>query len=220
MNECLWRSFFGGCAIAIAGFTAPWPVLGAIDLIPKEAVVRDKTVFAHVINNGTHPEYVEVSLSRLLNPGVPLKEEKLEDVGNSANPALYAFPFRFSLAPGQTKTIALKPLSAVASETVYRLNVTPVISMQGERVTAATGSVVISMAFSGIVRQMPKDEHDALSVVCDTPGAARLIATGTVRYTVKNATVDGHPIDEFNVYPGVPLPLRGRVVNIPHQPTC
>lgn len=220
MSRFFLRACCGAVAIVIAGFVVSLPVLGAIDLIPKEAVVRDKTVFAQVANNGVHPEYIEISLSRLRNPGMPLKEEILEDVGDSVDPALYASPFRFSLAPGQTKTIALKPLKAVALETVYRLNVKPVIRMQSDRTGVATGSVVISLAFSGIVRQMPKNEREALSVVCRAPGTARLSATGTVRVTVKNATVDGHPVDEFNVYPGVPLTLSGRTVIIPGQPAC
>lgn len=207
-------------AIAIGCLSIPLPVAGAIDLIPKETVVRDRTVFARVVNNGWHAEYVEISLSRLLNPGVPLKDERLEEVGDSAHPALYAFPFRFSLAPGQTKTITLKPLRPVASETVYRLNVKPVVRMQAERTTATAGSVVISVGFSGLVRQMPEDEREALSVTCAAPGAARVTATGTVRFTVKGASVDGQPVGDFNVYPGVPLPLNGRVVAIPGHSAC
>lgn len=214
------RSIGGGLAIAMMSLSMPLPAWAAIDLIPKEAEVRDQAVFARVINNGTHPEYVEISLARLLNPGVPLKDERLEPVGDMAQPALYAFPFRFSLAPGQTKTITLKPLHPVASETMYRLAVKPVVKLLREQTTAVAGSVVVSVAFSGLVRQLPEDERESLSVTCSEPGAARLSATGTVRFTVKGATVDGQPVDDFNVYPGVPLPLKGKVVAIPGQPEC
>ncbi|WP_260433563.1 hypothetical protein [Burkholderia sp. Bp8998] len=128
-------------------------------------------MFARVVNHGWHPEYVEISLSRLLDPGVPLKDERLEEVGDSAHPALYAYPFRFSLAPGQTKTITLKPLRAVASEAVYRLNVKPVVRKQGERTTATAGSVVISTTLQfdlscfGPIRQhfaLPRHQMNAV----------------------------------------------------------
>lgn len=56
-------------------------------------------------------------------------------------------------------------------------------------------------------------------MTCDATGA-RLTATGNVRHTVKGAKVDGHVLDDFNVYPGVPLPLKGRVVSVPGQTAC
>lgn len=56
-------------------------------------------------------------------------------------------------------------------------------------------------------------------MTCDATGA-RLTATGNVRHTVKGAQVDGRVLDDFNVYPGVPLPLQGRVVSVPGQAAC
>jgi len=59
----------------------------------------------------------------------------------------------------------------------------------------------------------------AARMACDAQGAC-VAVTGNVRYTVKGAKIDGRELDDFNVYPGVPLPLKGGVVTIPGQPTC
>ncbi|WP_422110872.1 hypothetical protein [Burkholderia ambifaria] len=201
-----------GLAFSVSAF-------GAIDLIPKEVVVHDKAAAVQIINNGKRPEYVSISLSRLLNPGVPLADEKLEPVGDAEKPALFASPFRLTLAPGQTKTITLKPLHTVESETVYRLDVKPVLKVLPGEQQKPSGTVVVNLSFSGLVRQLPAKENARLAVACDASGA-QLTATGSVRYTVKDAKVDGRALDNFNVYPGVPLPLTGRNVEIPDQPAC
>jgi len=213
------RALVRAAIVPIVCVSVPGTGFGAIDLLPKEFVVRDQTVSAEIVNNSDHAEYVSISLVRLLNPGVPPDEEKLEPIGEVSQPALYAFPFRVSLAPRQHKTITLKPLRPVDAETVYRLNVRPVIKLIGGERRDLAGSITVSLAFSALVRQLPVDERAEVSVTCDTRGA-RIVATGSVRYAVKGAIVDGRPVDDFNVYPGVPLPLEGRVVAVPGQPTC
>ncbi|MGY6241259.1 hypothetical protein [Burkholderia ambifaria] len=202
-----------------AGLLLSVSAFGAIDLIPKEVVVHDKAAAVQIINNGKRPEYVSISLSRLLNPGVPFADEKLEPVGDAEKPALFASPFRLTLAPGQTKTITLEPLHAVESETVYRLDVKPVLKILPGEQQKTSGTVVVNLSFSGLVRQLPAKENASLSVSCNASGA-QLTATGSVRYTVKDAKVDGRALDNFNVYPGVPLPLTGRNIEIPGQPAC
>lgn len=203
----------------MAGLSLSVSAFGAIDLIPKEVVIHDKAIPVRIINNGDRPEYVSISLSRLLNPGVALADEKLEPVGDAAKPALYASPFRLTLAPGQSKTITLKPLHAVESETVYRLDVKPVLKVLPDAQQKTSGTVVVNLSFSGLVRQLPAKERASLSVTCDTSGA-HLTATGSVRYPVKGAKVDDLMLDDFNVYPGMPLPLNGRDIEIPGQPVC
>ncbi|MDR6496990.1 hypothetical protein J2785_000132 [Burkholderia ambifaria] len=212
------RSFFLPIAATFAALI-PGIAVATIDVFPKEISIDSDTTNVQIINNGDRPEYVTISLSRLLNPGMPLKDEKLESVGNEAKPALYAFPFKLTLAPGQTKNIALKPLRAVQDETVYRLDVKPEIKVMTQEQQKATGSIVVNLGFSALVRQMPESRKEALSVACDVHGA-RLTATGTVRYAVKDAKVDGRAVEPFNVYPGVPRPLQGRVVEIPGHPAC
>ncbi|KVK85769.1 hypothetical protein WS90_00020 [Burkholderia cepacia] len=190
-----------------------------IDLMQKEVTVAAKATTVRVANNGGQPEYVSISLSRLLNPGVPLDDERLEPIGDSKQPSLYAYPFRMTLAPGQTKTITLKPTRAVETETVYRLDVKPVVKMQAGEHKRAAASIVVNLGFSGLVRQLPGNERRTLAVACEA-GGARVSATGNVRYRVEDVEVDGRKIDDFNVYPGVPLPVHGRVVTIPGHPAC
>jgi len=212
---------FSGCSAfaLMIGLLASQSTLGAIDLIPKEVVVHDKATAVQIINNGNRPEYVSISLSRLLNPGVPLEDEKLEPVGEAVKPALYASPFRLSLAPGQTKAITLKPLHPVESETIYRLDVKPVLKVLPDEQHKTSGTVIVNLSFSGLVRQLPAKENASLSVTCDTTGA-RVAASGSVRYKVEGAEVDGRALDNFNVYPGVPLPLIGHNIEIPGQRVC
>lgn len=214
-----WRAMVRAAVVPIVCMSVSDAGFGAIDLLPKEFVVRDRAVSAEIVNNSDHAEYVSISLARLLNPGVPVDDEKLEPIVEMSQPALYAFPFRVSLAPRQRKMITLKPLRSVDAETVYRLDVRPVIRITGGERRDVAGSIAISLAFSALVRQLPVNERAEVSVTCDMRGA-RIVATGSVRYAVKGATVDGRPVDDFNVYPGVPLPLEGRVVAIPGQATC
>lgn len=213
-----WRvSGFLLAAMMAAGMSGS--AFAAIDVMPKEIEVDTGPTTVQIVNNGDRPEYVTISLARLLNPGVPLKEEELEPVGNAVKPSLYAYPFKLTLAPGQTKTIKLKPTQSVETEMVYRLNVKPVIRVLAEERQKASGNIVVSLGFSALVRQLPATERKALSVTCDAYGA-RLTATGNVRYAVKDATVDGRVVEKFNVYPGVPRPLQGHLVEIPGQPAC
>ncbi|MBY8609079.1 hypothetical protein K7N18_30090 [Burkholderia arboris] len=205
--------------VLIAGWLAPAVTFAAIDLMPKEIIVGNDGATAQIINNGNRPEYVSISLAHLLNPGVPLRDEKLEQVGDMESPMLFVSPSKLTLAPGQAKTIMLKPMRPVDTETVYRLNVNPVIAALGEQKTHAVGAVIVNLGFSGLVRQLPVSQHKALKVTCDERGV-RLISTGNVRYAVNGAKVNGRVIEPFNVYPGVPLPAPGNAVEIPGQPVC
>ena len=69
--------------------------VATIDVLPKLIEVQGITRTAvTVINRSDHPEFVSVALSRLLNPGVPWGEERLEPVGQARTPQLYAHPLR------------------------------------------------------------------------------------------------------------------------------
>jgi hypothetical protein len=213
------RSVFGRFVAMMGGLAITASAHAAIDLMPKELVIRDRTETVQIVNRGERTEYVSISLSRLLNPGVDPADEKLEPIGDAIQPALYASPFRVTLAPGQTKVITLKPLRAVDTETVYRLDVRPVVKVLGEDQARAAGSVVVNLAFKGLVRQLPDREREAVEVTCDEHGA-RFTATGNVRHKVSGAIVDGHEREDFNVYPGTPQSLKGTVVELPEQRTC
>lgn len=206
-------------ACGLAAALPALPVSAAIDIQPKVAVVRGSPATIEIFNEGDRPEYVSISLSRLLNPGAELAEERLEPITDTPDPPLYAHPFRLALAPGQSKTVFLKPLKAVEQEQVYRLELRPVISPQDPRRQGVAGSVVVSLAFSALVRQLPAKESAQLSLACEAQGA-RLSASGNTRVQVKGATVDKRAVEPFNVYPGVPKLLQGSQISIPDQPPC
>ncbi|RQS09819.1 hypothetical protein DIE07_15330 [Burkholderia sp. Bp9002] len=210
---------FVSCIAFSAALSIPASALAAIDLIPKEVTIEKDATPVRVINNGDRTEYVSISLSRLLNPGVPLENERLEAVGDTTQPSLYAYPFRLTLAPGQTKTITLKQLRSVDTETVYRLDVKPEIKVLGAEQKKMSANVVVNLGFSGLVRELPSSVREGLAVACDASGA-QLTVTGNVRYRVEGAKADGRSLDKFNVYPGTPLPVPGHVVEIPGHPVC
>ncbi|MEK7886880.1 hypothetical protein AAB992_07140 [Burkholderia contaminans] len=202
------NSFTLWCVACTAALAFPISAAAAIDMLPKDVTLKRTVTWVQVVNNGDRAEYVNVSLSRLMNPGVPFESERLEPVGDIDQPSIYASPFRLSLAPGQTKSIAIKVLRPVDTETVYRLDVRPVIKVLSAAHAKQSASVVANLAFSGIVRQMPSKTRAALAVACEASGA-RLTATGNVHYRVEDAKADGQSLDAFNVYPGVPLPVPG-----------
>jgi len=195
------------------------PALAHVDVAPKLAVVQGKAASVYIVNQGDRAEYVSIALSRLLNPGVEIEQERLEPVAQTEQPALYVSPFKLSLAPGQSKTITLKPLAEVEQEQVYRLDIKPVVNLLDRGGAGTSGNVVVTLAFSTLVRLLPQSETSELSLRCE-PEGARLAASGNVRYQVKDATVDGRPVDPFHVYPGSPVLLKGRAVQVPGQPSC
>lgn len=195
------------------------PASAHVDVTPKLAVVQGKPASVRIVNQGDRAEYVSIALSRLLNPGVETEQERLEPIAQTAQPALYVSPFKLSLAPGQSKTITLKPLADVEQEQVYRLDIKPVVNLLDRGEAGTSGNVVVTLAFSTLVRLLPQNETSELSLRCE-PEGAWLAASGNVRYQVKDAVADGRPVEPFNVYPGTPILLKGHAIQVPGQPSC
>ncbi|MDS1138913.1 hypothetical protein RE432_00585 [Pusillimonas sp. SM2304] len=195
------------------------PAFAVIDVQPKVVALHGEPTTVQIINEGDRPEYISITLSRLLNPGVELADEQLEPITQTDNPPLYAYPFRLALAPGQSKTVFLKPLKQVDQEQVYRLDIRPIINLLDPRRQGVSGNVAISLAFSALVRQLPEKEISLLSISCE-PEGARLSATGNTRYLVRGASADGRELEPFNVYPAVPILLHGSQIRVPGQQSC
>lgn len=196
------------------------PAWAAIDLLPKLAVVQGNTPgVVTITNRSDHPEFVTVSLSRLLNPGVAWREERLEPVGQAHNPSLYVWPLRLSLAQGQSKNITLQPLQQVRQESVWRLEVSPVTALSGQDSPALAGGVAVNLRFSALVRQLPQKQTESLSSAC-SGGSITFTATGTLRYPVHGLTLNGAPAGDFNVYPGTPITLAGQHAAINGRKVC
>ncbi|MDX9668001.1 hypothetical protein QMK50_23920 [Pseudomonas sp. P5_152] len=189
-----------------------------IDLLPKEIEISNTPVTARIINNSERAEYVTISLFRLTNPGAPLQDEKLEPVSLMPSPALYAFPFQISLAPGQSKNITLKPVHSVQKETVYRLEVKPILRIKNTGLEKAAG-IIVNLSFSGLVRQLPVKKNDGIEIMCTATGAT-LTASGTLRHRVEDLIIDGNLIPPFNVYPNFPHSVPGNSVGLSKQLPC
>ena len=202
------------CGLALAS-----PASALINVTPSVTEVWDKPVTLDISNDGDRPEFVSISLSRLLNPGVEFADERMEAIVQVTQPKLYATPFKLMLAPGQSKKIIIKPLVPIEEEQVYRLEIKPVVSLIDPKLTSVAGNVVVNLAYSSLVRHMPQKETTKLTVKCEADGA-RFYASGTTRFAVKDVTVDGKPSESFNVYPGVPLLVKGSKIKVPKQVGC
>lgn len=184
-------------------------VQAQIDIIPKVVEMKDSRATVRVSNTGDKPEFVEIALFELANPGVPAEEEQRIPLGLVKAPSLYAAPFKLSLGPRQEKLVQLKALTQPDKEKVYRLAVIP---QQKASISGTHGAVVVvSLGYMGLVRQLPVDLKVSWHHNCQAAGI-RLEATGTVRVEFSNLTLDGKTVDSFNVYPGTPRHLTGKTL--------
>ena len=103
MNRLPHSRFIPALVLCVAGSFASQRADATIDIFPKEVQIRNVPLSVHIINSGDRAEYVSISLRLLKNPGVRIEEETLEAVADIAQPALYAFPFQVTLAPGRVK---------------------------------------------------------------------------------------------------------------------
>lgn len=202
------------CGLALAS-----PASALINVTPSVTDVWDKPVSLDISNDGDRPEFVSITLSRLFNPGVEFADERMESIVQVTQPKLYATPFKLMLAPGQSKKITIKPLLPVAEEQVYRIDIKPVVNLIDPKLSSLAGNVVVNLAYSSLVRHLPVKETSTLTVKCEADGA-RFFASGTTRVHVKDVTVDGKPSESFNVYPGVPILVKGTKIKIPQQAGC
>ena len=208
-----------GLAFILCGLVLASPASALINVTPAVTEVRDVPVTLDISNDGERPEFVSISLSRLFNPGVEFEDERMESIVQVTQPKLYATPFKLMLGPGQSKKITIKPLVSIEEEQVYRLEVKPVVNLIDPKHTSVAGNVVVNLAFSSLIRHMPQKETSTLTVKCEADGA-RFYASGTTRFAVKDVTVDGKPSESFNVYPGVPLLVKGTKIKVPQQAGC
>ena len=213
------KPFTNGLVFILCGLVLASPASALINVTPAVTEVRDKPVTLDISNKGERPEFVSISLSRLFNPGVEFADERLESIVQVTQPKLYATPFKLMLGPGQSKKITIKPLVSIEEEQVYRLEVKPVVNLIDPKLSSVAGNVVVNLAFSSLIRHMPQKETSKLTVKCEADGA-RFFASGTTRVQVKDVTIDGKPGESFNVYPGVPLFVKGTKIKVPQQAGC
>jgi P pilus assembly chaperone PapD len=188
----------------------PWGAAQAlIDISPKILSMQDEQAVVQVINTGDAPEFVDVSLFEVSNPGVPIDEEQLIPLGISKDPYLYAAPFKLSLGPRQQKPVQLTALKQPEREKVYRLAVIP---QQKASISGTRDNVMlVSLGFNGLVRQLPTRQVTTWQHRCGVSGP-ELNATGTVRVEFSELKLNGQVVDDFNVYPGTPRLITGNTL--------
>lgn len=201
----------------------PWGAAQAlIDISPKEAEIAGDTLPVAVINTGNTPEFVEIVLYQLANPGVPPEQEQLIPLGMVSQPYLYAVPFKLSLGPRQQKQVQLKVLKRPEKEMVYRLSVQP--KQQATISNTPNNVLLVGLGYLGLIRQLPSSQTVAWQHHCTADGL-RLEATGTVRVAFSKLTAGSQSVEDFNVYPGTPRQLAtpslsGTVQNTPFSLSC
>ncbi|WP_411704645.1 hypothetical protein [Edaphovirga cremea] len=188
----------------------PWgAALAFIDISPKIAEMKDDHAEVRVTNTGDKPEYVEITLFEVTNPGVPPEEEQRIPLGIIKEPYLYAAPFKLSLGPRQDKPVRLTALKRPEREKVYRLGVIP---QQKASVSGTAGNVMlINLGYMGLIRQLPLNQVATWRHNCNAQGV-QLEATGTVRVEFSELKQDGKDVDDMNVYPGTPRQIAGKAL--------
>ncbi|MDK9371816.1 hypothetical protein QQF54_00395, partial [Lelliottia sp. V106_10] len=169
--------------------------------------MKDQQAAVRVINTGNTPEFVEIQLSLIENPGVPPEQEQRVPLGLIKEPTLYAAPFKLSLAPRQEKRVQLYTLKQPQTERVYRLSIIPQqqVRMSGSR----ENMVLVSLGYHGLVRQLPASQMATWEYQC-SGSQARLVATGSVRVSFTELQQDGQSMEDFNVYPGTPRVIQAK----------
>jgi hypothetical protein len=196
--------------VAMALCALPWSMAQAlIDIRPKIVEMKGEEAVVNVINTGDKPEFVEIGLFELVNPGVPPEQEQRIPLGSIKMPYLYAAPFKLSLGPRQEKRVHLKALKQPDQEKVYRLSVIP---QQKLSISGTRGNVmVVNLGYMGLVRQLPANPTAAWQHRCGSQGI-ELAATGNVRIEFSELMQDGKAVDSFNVYPGTPRHMPGKTL--------
>lgn len=197
--------------LGIGLLTLPWGTPQAlIDISPKVLEVTDGRAIVNVINTGDTPEFINITLYQVTNPGVPSAEEQTIPLGWVKAPSLYATPFKLSLGPRQQKQVQLKVLKETDKEKVYRLAVIP---QQKANISGTKDNVMlVGLGYMGLVRQLPQIQMTAWRHSCGAKGIT-LEATGTVRTAFTELKQDGKDLGDFNLYPGVPRTLEAKTLS-------
>ena len=109
----------------------------------------------NVKNLGDAPLYLSISLQKVMNPGE--SPEKKQPISALTHPGMLASPDKLTLGPGQSRVIGLKSLVEPEVETLYRLYIVPVRSMQVEEAPEdkITAPMSVSIGYGVLVRHMP-----------------------------------------------------------------
>ena len=122
---------------------------------------------------------------------------------------MLASPEKLTLGPGQSRAISLKSLVEPEAETLYRLYVVPVRSMQVEDAHEDTITAPLSVAigYGVLIRHIPPPakQHIGWTHRCTADGIT-LVNTGTISLQLSKLEMAGikQPQVRIALFPGAP----------------
>lgn len=160
-------------ALAVGGFFALPTAANAQLAIDRLWVDMDSSGVARsdfvVRNESKDKYYVTITTTEVVAPGTA--EEKRVSIANPEELGLLVTPNRVILEPGQLRAFRIVSLNKnIASDRVYRVNVTPQIgsvSVQNANAENRGLAIKVLAAFDVLVTVRPKDNQPTLSVQRD-----------------------------------------------------
>ena len=169
-----------------------------------------------VKNLGDAPLYLSISLQKVMNPGE--SPEIKQPLSALTHPGILANPDKLTLGPGQSRAVSLKSLVEPEAETLYRLYIVPVRSMQVEQAPEdkITAPMSVAIGYGVLVRHMPPPgkQHSSWTHRCDASGMT-LENTGNVSLQLSDLESAGGTQQNTKValFPGTPQHFSGKRLN-------
>lgn len=189
------------------------------ELIVMPAVLKVYNDHEHTVsvkNLGDAPLYLSVSLQKVMNPGESPEQKQL--LSALEHPQMLASPDKLTLGPGQSRDVSLKSLAEPEAETLYRLYIVPVRSMQVEEAPEdkITAPMSVSIGYGVLIRHMPPPakQHAGWKYHCNADGIS-LENTGTVSLSLSRLEIAGikQSIAKVALFPGTPQRFSGKRLN-------
>lgn len=167
-----------------------------------------------VRNTGDAPLYLSISLAKVDNPGEVQEHKTL--INQLPHPELMATPNKLTLGPNQSRDILLISLQEPASETVYRLYVVPVksVNISGSPDDRISAPMTLSVGYGVLIRHLPApaNQRSTLEHRCNANNIT-LINQGNVRLLlrkIKTTATKSTVPDLVALFPGRPQTLNIR----------
>ena len=169
-----------------------------------------------VKNLGDAPLYLSISLQKVMTPGE--SPEIKQPLSALTHPGILANPDKLTLGPGQSRAVSLKSLVEPEAETLYRLYIVPVRSMQVEQAPEdkITAPMSVAIGYGVLVRHMPPPakQQTGWTHRCDASGMT-LENTGNVSLQLSDLESAGGTQQNTKValFPGTPQHFSGKRLN-------
>jgi Mat/Ecp fimbriae periplasmic chaperone len=182
-----------------------------------------------VYSQSTQPQYVQVSLRRIVNPAEETEHEVELDPEEAA---IAVTPAKFALAGGGNRLIRIVPLRPPALETAYRVYFEGVGGPQAADMADGEGAdaqVGVSLVWGALVNVLPAESRVELRVDSGTLlnlGTARVgitsvadcVGSRCTAHDISRALYPGGVLNlPFDVRPGHTVQLRYRLTRDGHR---